>query len=640
MKRFKTTQKNKKGVILVIVLLVLAVAMIFITSALMLTNATRNRTYDRAAESQARMTVTSLSEAFYRSVQMQEITDDDLWNYAGTKGSPNTLQITNTSGDLIPGLSGASDNKSYIEIERAGTGSSIGDVNVSFTTTIGDKTEHVREYYKYAPKAVIPNFFRAQVDLIGKSNDVFNLDIGAGAPASADDNWVIVRGTDVKSSSGSTTMDSNFMFLGNTTVKPLDNTYNGDLVFLNGSKLDWKTNGIFKGDVLFLGKTKGSATDTFVNVDSTSKDWGNGKWVFVNRTSNDADRVSNMLNKNGKKIVAASGNIGSLSYDGSMIKSDATTKATAQSYTNGDGKDFIKAGGLVDQYLKADTVDGSDSSSGKYAESVAYPKASVAFGKEGLSMTYPGASTDSYTASSFDSAFNGSDVPAGIYEIKGGDSGSVSRFNPDSNPNSDIHYYFLNGSSDYVFYIKGNVNLTGAAFVVLNPGSGTAKFVLTSGSDLWINNTANATNDANSCNASGSNFSSGFISSSNYGAPATKEEWLSSWKNKCNSITYGTTKTPTIYIYGVSNNHVYCSRYGNLEAFVGLFDNDYTSSDSTVWFSGDDVHFYGRIMTPKLKVLNSASVHLPYCPAPGGGSKDTLELQESRYTVTNFQYYY
>ena len=636
MKRFKSTKKNKNGVILVIVLLVLAVAMIFITSALMLTNATRNRTYDRATESQARMTVTSLSEAFYRSVQMQEITDDDLWNWAGTKGSPNTLTVSNTSGDIIPGMTGASDNKSYIEIERATAGSSIGDVKVSFTTTIGDKTERVREYYKYAPKAVIPNFFRSQVDLIGKSNDVFNLDIGAGAPANADDNWVIVRGTDIKSGSGSTTMDSNFMFLGNTNVKPLDNTYNGDLVFLNGSKLDWTTNGNFKGDVLFLGKTKGSATDAFVNVDSTSKAWGNGnKWMFVNRYSNNSDRVASMLGN--KKIVAASGNIGNLKYDGSMIRTDASVKTKADNYTNGDGKDYIKSGGLVDQYLKADTVDAGDSTSGKYAESVAYPKASVAFSKEGLDMTYPGSSSDSYSASSFDSVFNGSDVPAGTYEITGS-STSVSKFN--SNPDGGFHYYFLSGSQDYLFYINGDINLTGAAFVVLNPGSGTAKFILGSGCDIWINNTASKRDEHYSCNGSGSTFSGGFISSSNYGAPATKDEWIASWSGKCNSITYNTSKTPTIYIYGVHNNNVSCSRYGNLEAFVGLFDEDYTASTSSVWFSGDQVHFYGRIMSPKLMVLNSASVHLPYCPAPGEGKKEKLELQESRYTVTSFQYYY
>lgn len=635
MKRFKSTKKNKNGVILVIVLLVLAVAMIFITSALMLTNATRNRTYDRATESQARMTVTSLSEAFYRSVQMQEITDDDLWSYAGSKGSPNTLTVTNSSGNVIPGLSNATDNKSYIEIERAGTGSSIGDVKVSFTTVIGDKTERVREYYKYSPKAVIPNFFRSQVDLIGKSNDVFNLDIGAGAPAGADDNWVIVRGTDVQSSSGGTNMDSNFMFLGGTTVKPLDNEYRGDLIFLNGSKLDWKTNGNFKGDVLFLGKAKGSATDAFVNVDSTSKGWGNGnKWVFVNRYSNNSDRVAAMLGN--KKVIAASGSIGSLSYDGSMIKTDATIKSNAQSYTTGDGKDLIKAGGLVDQYLKADTVDAGDSSSGKYAESVAYPKASVAFSKEGLDMTCP-SGTDSYSASGFDLAFNGTVVPAGTYEITGSSS-SVSKFN--SNPDGGFHYYFLSGSQDYLFYVNGDINLTGAAFVVLNPGSGTAKFILGSECDVWINNTASQRNEHYSCNGSGSTFSGGFISSSNYGAPATPEEWLASWTGKCNSISYNTSKTPTIYIYGVHNNDVSCSRYGNLEAFVGLFDEDYSASTSSVWFSGDQVHFYGRIMTPKLQVFNSASVHIPYCPAPGEGKKEKLELQESRYTVTSFQYYY
>lgn len=635
MKRFKSTKKNKNGVILVVVLLVLAVAMIFITSALMLTNATRNRTYDRAYESQARMTVTSLSEAFYRSVQMQEITDDDLWSYAGAKGSPNTLNVTSSAGS-VPGFGASADNKSYIEIERATSGSSIGDVKVSFTTTIGDKTERVREYYKYSPKAVIPNFFRSQVDLIGKSNDVFNLDIGAGAPANADDNWVIVRGSDVQSSSGGTNMDSNFMFLGNTTVKPLDNVYKGDLIFLNGSKLDWKTNGQFQGDVMFLNNS--GKADAFVNVDASSKAWGNGnKWVFVNRSSNDSDRVASMLDN--KKIVAASGSVGSLSYDGSLIKQNATTKSKAETYTKGDGKDLIKAGGLVDQYLKADYDDGSGNA-GKYAESVAYPKASVAFGKEGLDMSAP-SGTPSYSASSFDSAFANNDVPAGTYEITGGASSSPARFNSNSNPSSsDFHYYFLSGSQDYIFYINGSVNLTGAAFVVLNPGSGTTKFVLTSGSDVWINNTANQTNEHYSCNGSGSTFSSGFISSSNYGAPASKEEWMSSWAGKCNSITYGTSKTPTIYIYGVHNNHVNCSRYGNLEAFVGLFDDDYTKSNSEVWFSGDEVHFYGRIMTPKLSVYNSASVHIPYCPAPGQGKKEKLELQESRYTITSFQYYY
>ena len=638
MKRFKSTRKNKNGVILVIVLLVLAVAMIFITSALMLTNATRNRTYDRATESQARMTVTSLSEAFYRSVQMQEITDDDLWNWAGTKGSPNTLTVSNTSGDIIPGMTGASDNKSYIEIERAGTGSSIGDVNVRFTTTIGGKTERVREYYKYAPKAVIPNFFRAQVDLIGDSNDVFNLDIGAGAPAKADDNWVIVRGSDVKSSSGGTDMDSNFMFLGNTTVKPLDNKYSGDMVFLNGSKLDWKTNGNFLGDVLFLGKTKGTATDAFVNVDSTSKDWGTGnKWMFVNRTSNNADRVANMLNKNGKKIVAASGNIGSLTYDGSMIKLDATAKSTAETYTKGDGKDYIKAGGLVDQYLKADTVDAGDSTSGKYAESVAYPKASVAFAKEGLDMSAP-SDASKYNAGEFDSAFDGQDVPAGTYEITGSSS-VVSKFN--SALDGDPHYYFLSGSQDYIFYINADIDLSGAAFVVLNPGSGTAKFILGNDCDIWINNIAHNRGERNVRNGSdGDKMTAGFISSSSYGEPATKEEWIAQTSKKRKSISYNTTKVPTIYIYGIHNNGVNCSEYGSLEAFVGLFDDDYSASTSAVWFSGGGAHFYGRIMTPKLIVRNGASIHIPYCPAPGEGKKEKLELQESRYTVTSFQYYY
>ena len=77
-KRLVKSKKSKKGAILVIVVLILALAMIFIASAMMLTQATRRRLYSTAYQSQARLTVTAASEVFLEALKMQEITDNDL----------------------------------------------------------------------------------------------------------------------------------------------------------------------------------------------------------------------------------------------------------------------------------------------------------------------------------------------------------------------------------------------------------------------------------------------------------------------------------------------------------------------------------------------------------------------------------
>ena len=70
-RRFKNG--SKQGIILVMVLLILAMAMIFISAAILLTNGTRNRLYDNAEKSQARLTATSTAEAIWQAVYMQEL---------------------------------------------------------------------------------------------------------------------------------------------------------------------------------------------------------------------------------------------------------------------------------------------------------------------------------------------------------------------------------------------------------------------------------------------------------------------------------------------------------------------------------------------------------------------------------------
>ena len=89
-KRLSKSKRNKQGAILVLVVLILALAMIFIASAMMLTQATRSRLYENTMSSQARLTVSAAAETFLEALQTQEITDKQM--DAMLENKPMTLQ--------------------------------------------------------------------------------------------------------------------------------------------------------------------------------------------------------------------------------------------------------------------------------------------------------------------------------------------------------------------------------------------------------------------------------------------------------------------------------------------------------------------------------------------------------------------
>lgn len=66
-----TSSKSKRGSMLVLVLIIMVVGLVFIASALMITNVARTRYYEDAESSQARLTVASVAESFYQAVYIQ-----------------------------------------------------------------------------------------------------------------------------------------------------------------------------------------------------------------------------------------------------------------------------------------------------------------------------------------------------------------------------------------------------------------------------------------------------------------------------------------------------------------------------------------------------------------------------------------
>ena len=101
-KKLSKLVDDKSGVILVTVIFIVAMALVFITTALTISIANRQRVYSNATSDQARLTVTSLSQALWQAIYSQQISDDMLYDLA--KGSTNSgTLITYTSTD-IPGM--------------------------------------------------------------------------------------------------------------------------------------------------------------------------------------------------------------------------------------------------------------------------------------------------------------------------------------------------------------------------------------------------------------------------------------------------------------------------------------------------------------------------------------------------------
>ncbi|MCR5592295.1 MAG: hypothetical protein K6F79_00920 [Saccharofermentans sp.] len=112
----KTNKKHsglltKSGVILVTIIFIVALSLIFITTALMISIAGRQRVYTNAMNSQARLTVTSLSQTIWQAIYSQQITDAQLVELAKGTGSGSVV-IFKTED--LPGMSlGGSECSAY-----------------------------------------------------------------------------------------------------------------------------------------------------------------------------------------------------------------------------------------------------------------------------------------------------------------------------------------------------------------------------------------------------------------------------------------------------------------------------------------------------------------------------------------------
>lgn len=270
-KRLGKAKKSKQGAILIFVVLILALAMIFISAAMMLTNATRSRLYESTMETQARLTVTSAVEVFLEALETQEITDDQLEGVIQTSRGLKKIKMV---VDGVPGMSQDNDqNCTTIDIYYPNS-SNHNIVNCDFTTIIGEETECVRVVLTANKSG--PNYgsrFKNQVEVgsdIGIAAMRFYHGVGMVNPAITEkptDNTIFLRGN------GTDTAGGSFFY--------------SDVVFADDAMSNWGSSNTFYGNIIFL--------DSFMySGSSTTKYYGD---IYFIGTEKDAD--DNPLNEPG-----------------------------------------------------------------------------------------------------------------------------------------------------------------------------------------------------------------------------------------------------------------------------------------------------------------------------------------------------
>jgi len=634
----KKHSADKKGVILVTVLFILAMAMIFISCALLLTSATRGRVYERTHKTQARLTLTSAIESFYQALQMQEITDDALETYADNNASMQVIMDDGTVPGMYQSGPGGNDNVTTAKFYNTTVGGEDY-VVVDFTTKIGDATENARAFLFENSIPDPPDLFSSQVDFNGPLGNNFRGSIGkhnfSSNPA---DNIVVWRGDYRSNQSEGTDTYSDMLFIGGNGTGE-KNAYfennehiHGDLIFLDNYKMAWNsTSPTLDGDVYFLGP--GGKTGSFMTrngeaVGSASRSYAKSTstWLFANRTANAGSNKNNVFGMlSGSKDTLFLKNSGG-SWDSSMASELNGANNYSTKMTEWQGH-LSSHTAQINKAKKFYTTDHSDLVQ-------VYPTTSQMKSQYGMPIS--AADCTGYTTMSFNSmisSYNGQLLPAGNYLVQG-DGGYVGLQMSDS---TVPYVVCLDGASDYMFFINETVNLSGVVFAVVNPSQDHHQyFIVAPGCNLIISHDNNNTSPAKVC--------AGFMSVNRTGSTdaATYAGNIGSLKLSTAKGAYNGVQKPTIQIYCMNNNELWFKRGTICEAYIGMFQNSYNSSNSTVYAknaNNGQYAFYGRIMATNI-VNDSGDFDMPYCPAPNVHNVEEYSEMSSKYKVASLQYYY
>ena len=164
-------ENSRRGGMLILVLMIFAVSLILISSAMTITLASRNRYYVDAERSQERLTLSCAAETIIDAIMTQEITDDQLELMATTNGEEHYVitgatgsklgsspsASTSKSRDIAPGLANVTGNQTYFTVKP--DPDATDDIIMEFSTIIDltdgadAKSENLRVYLHKKPES-------------------------------------------------------------------------------------------------------------------------------------------------------------------------------------------------------------------------------------------------------------------------------------------------------------------------------------------------------------------------------------------------------------------------------------------------------------------------------------------------------
>ena len=650
MRKFNKKKGSRRGAILVTVVFILAFAMIFIAAAMMLTQSTRKRVYTEAENNQARLTVTSVAEAWYRAIKKAEFEDDDILAIcSANSGSGTTIRVkASATADTIPGLEneGTTNNESYTTVKFYRSPNVAGATNdeqftyyADFSTHIDGQVENVRAALTYTPP-LNPSGgkpFDRQVDY----NGVFkqsNLKLVGDGKANDLDNVFLVRKGGKNENSGFSSTATMVYCDGDVAFKD-DKLYSDDIVFLKGARLAKlndstnpsvsPSNWFFFGDngeSIASGSDKGNfnpAGKTFYlckRTDNTS--WTNSNSlhnvIYINADGSRADGGADLNNSFKKKIQKYA------SYNASYKKGGTEAYPTTDSFLS-SMKSSIRVGktapsskdynGSMGNWLKANCYQTKNG----YAQS-----GDIYFNSDGCdqSNTYPGLS--------------GEKEPY-IIVLDG---------------SKTYHFWFASGKS---FHPKHVV------FIVVKPSpSNPALFLLERNAKLyWPGKPSNNTDSDGTL--VGNNGILAVQGRNNIDSAAEgykyvhdqyalkKDNGATNFENTANygySKHYNHVNEPCAMIIGMGENTVKFDKNIILECFIGLFNDEYNDNGSAksklIFRNGDSGVLYGRIMTDGYDDADGGSIVNPACPGSSSFNGSTPDMTKvvTCFSLKSMVYYY
>jgi len=265
---------DKTGVMLVTVIFIVAMALVFVTTAMMITIAARQRIYENAKYDQAKLTCTSLAQAIWQAIYSQQINDSMLISLAN--GSSGSGSVVNFSTDSVPGMgSGDSEASAYFFVQQAEDKAANKPliIGIEVKCSIDGNTQYYTMYLqKHDPEGKPAAMFDIGIDLGdgGKLvKGVFGFDTSLfGSSWNDQVSWRPENhGLDP-------TADDNIVFLHNPTYSD-----QGNMGFyattLTDGYLSFR-DGVFARDVYFLGPHSGLDEGRLQQLSAASQYTGGG----------------------------------------------------------------------------------------------------------------------------------------------------------------------------------------------------------------------------------------------------------------------------------------------------------------------------------------------------------------------------